>query len=421
MRLLKIFSLLFAMSSPVWLLAQTGYSPYTLQGLGERHKNGVINNQAMGGIGIGTASSYFLNTVNPALLPVNYLTVFEIGISGEYRDLTDDNTTASVGGASLSYLAAAFPIFPQRWTMSVGLEPYSSVNYQIDTEETFETTNALVRSTLQGEGGISQAYMGHGVRFLKNFYAGVRVNFLFGSITDQSIVDFTEDNINANFITAVFERNSFRDVQLRTGLSYRAKLNETTDLRLGLIYDLGSEMNVERFQSLERRSRASEVLELDTLVSGEESTLSVPQGIGFGFSFDKDLKWKIGADIFLQESVPFRGNEQAAPVQRLRIGLGGEITPDLTAVKGYFKRVTYRLGVSYERTPFSLDGNTVNDFGINFGLTLPIPNSAGSGVNLAFLAGQRDVTGQNAVREAYFGFSFGATFNDRWFIKRKYD
>lgn len=77
------------------------------------------------------------------------------------------------------------------------------------------------------------------------------------------------------------------------------------------------------------------------------------------------------------------------------------------------------MGLQYEKTPFVFNGEDINDFGINFGVTLPVSNA--SSIHTSFLFGQRGKTENDLIRERYFRVSLGITFNDRWFTKVKYD
>lgn len=77
------------------------------------------------------------------------------------------------------------------------------------------------------------------------------------------------------------------------------------------------------------------------------------------------------------------------------------------------------MGLQYEKTPFMVNNESVDDFGITFGLSLPIANA--SSIHTSFLLGQRGNIENGLIRERYFRFSLGVTFNDRWFQRVKYD
>lgn len=97
------------------------------------------------------------------------------------------------------------------------------------------------------------------------------------------------------------------------------------------------------------------------------------------------------------------------------MALGGEYTPDYAATD-FFKRVTYRIGVS--KAPFFANGKKVDDFGINFGFSLPAGRSS---IDIALKAGQRGSVTENGLKENYIKAYLGVTLNDQWFVKRKFD
>ena len=131
------------------------------------------------------------------------------------------------------------------------------------------------------------------------------------------------------------------------------------------------------------------------------------------------MKWSIAADVFLQDWSQYQAVDGASEglTQYSRLALGGEFTPDYLSIS-YLKRITYRTGVSVENNPFLANNEKVKDFGINFGLSLP---AGRSNLNLAFRTGTRGNKSKNILQENYFKVYFGITFNDQWFIKRKFD
>ena len=106
-----------------------------------------------------------------------------------------------------------------------------------------------------------------------------------------------------------------------------------------------------------------------------------------------------------------------------KVSIGGEYTIDPTSVTSYFKRIIFRLGSSFEETPYLIDNNgqfnQVRDFGINFGWTLPV--SKLSSLDMAFRVGRRGNISETILEENYYRVYLGISFNDRWFIKRRYD
>jgi hypothetical protein len=66
-----------------------------------------------------------------------------------------------------------------------------------------------------------------------------------------------------------------------------------------------------------------------------------------------------------------------------------------------------------------VNNDQIYDFGINFGVSLPVGQA--SLVNLALQYGQRDGSLTTAISENYIRFSLGLTVNDIWFYRRKID
>ncbi len=115
-----------------------------------------------------------------------------------------------------------------------------------------------------------------------------------------------------------------------------------------------------------------------------------------------------------------------------RFSAGGFFIPDYSSFTSYWKRIVYRLGVRYEETGLLVKDIPLNDFGISFGLGLPlgapIPTTnslqyAGmfSNVNIGFELGRRGTTTYGRIEEDYFKVSISLSLNDKWFVKRKYD
>lgn len=80
-------------------------------------------------------------------------------------------------------------------------------------------------------------------------------------------------------------------------------------------------------------------------------------------------------------------------------------------------RSTIRAGIEYERLPYQVNQNNVDDIGINFGTSIPIYSL--SLLNLALKAGTRGTVNDGLVRENYIKVSLGLSINDNsWFYKK---
>jgi hypothetical protein len=133
------------------------------------------------------------------------------------------------------------------------------------------------------------------------------------------------------------------------------------------------------------------------------------------------MKWMISADFIVQDWTDYQNYDGESPLlsDSYRGSLGFELIPDANSVSSYMKRIIYRTGVFYERTPYVVNNDQIYNFGINFGVSLPVGQA--SLVNLALQYGQRDGSLTTAISENYIGFSLGLTVNDVWFYRRKID
>jgi hypothetical protein len=173
---------------------------------------------------------------------------------------------------------------------------------------------------------------------------------------------------------------------------------------------------------MERRTLTGITLSEDTLFNQFEGTMTLPSQFGFGVSLVNVFKWTAGVDVRLQNwsnYSNFDGSNEGLDNSML-ISVGGEYTPDAGDINKLLKRVSYRIGFSYEKTPQLLNNENIKDIGINFGMSIPVSNI--SSLDLGFKYGTKGSISKIGLKEDYFKFQMGLTLNDRlWFIKRKFD
>jgi hypothetical protein len=394
-----------------------GQSIYSFQGLGSLAHQGMPNNVGMGELGIGSPTLWHVNTQNPANLVYNSFSTFQIGIEGDKRSFSGDNITGSDFDAGLRFMAYAFPILPGKWSSSFGILPLSTVNYNTSSEGTVNgDPNVEKFINDRGEGGLTNFYWANGFSIKGKYRIGIRFNYTFGSIDKETFITIGGDDVQANTLSFL-DQTSYSDIDFSLGTSYRHVLSENTSLNFGLIYSNGSKMSGKNVQELVRLSGNGNTIETRE-VSNSKTEFELPRNIGFGISYQKLNNYLIGMDIETQAwensstpSTSFRN--------QTKLVLGASWTPDHNNVNSYFKRATYRIGFNYTKTPYIVNNEAINDFGINFGASLPV--SGLSSIDLAAKFGQLGTTNNGLIKESYYKIVIGATINDRWFIKRKYD
>ncbi|WP_240773258.1 hypothetical protein [Pontibacter sp. SGAir0037] len=403
-----------------------GNTPYSRYGLGEQNLNlGSIRAAGMAGIGVSAANGLLANTTNPALLAYNGSTVFDFGIAGEYKTLSNSSRSQRDGNANLYTLALSVPV-TKRWSSAVNLRPFTSVSYQINEIGTLESNpEALVARRYTGEGGLSEVFWGHGVRITKGLTVGVSASYLFGTnintssaqVEDTSLVGFNNERVVFN------ESTMYRGFLFRAGASYRQKLKDNLFLNLGAVYSHDANINARRDTSYSRITNTDAIVDDNILPGRMEGKVTVPGSLQAGISIDNGSNLTLATELYMQQWSEFQNLEgERELANSYRASIGGEYTPDVNAINSYLKRITYRGGVYYGKTPYALNNEHLTDKGVTVGFTMPIGLASVYEMfqlNGAFGYGKRGTTDNGLIAENYFRFSMGVTINSRWFIKRR--
>ncbi len=413
------------------LFGQAVRSPFSTYGIGDIYGDYLIQNQGMGGMGVSQPQYWYINNQNPALLVYNLNTVFQAGLVGESKKVIGADGNEKGLGGNLNYLATAFPVKPitrnpyrTRWSTAVGLMPYSTVNYNlayieraIDGAGDLQDSVAIIES---GSGGLNQFYWSNGVTIAKNLSVGIKAAYVFGPLETSYQNQFINRDTQApNFFTEVKEKTSVKDFKFTFGISYGDTLRKNYGYQIGATYSPVARLNASRRAEVLRFIPGRPVaIEGDTLFS-RGGSMRIPGSLTVGVSYYRINRWLIGTEFNYQDWSTFESvvQDDEGLGENWRVALGGELTPD-PYDDNLLKRMTYRLGVNYEKYPFIVNGNQVNDFGINFGFSIPANRSS---LDMAFKVGKRGDRGENIFEETYFKVYFGVTFNDKWFIQRKFD
>lgn len=401
---------------------QAARSPFSSYGLGEQFGNGLTHNQGMGGIGVSNPQFWYINSLNPALLVYNRLTAFEAGLIGEKRTQVSDSLTQQSGSGNLNYLVLSVPIKPGWWTSSVSLMPFTRLNYQLKYQGPVEgTTGNTVEIIEVGSGGINQFSWSNGVSLNKNISIGLRASYLFSATVSEysSVLSQTAIAISPK----IYDRTFVSDFQFSPGFSLRLDSLTKKNYRLnfGVVYDFKANLNAKFYQRVERWSPVG-IIDSLTTISNQPGTITIPGNLIAGLSFTKPpYRWMAAVDASYADYSQYRDLTGGNPYQanNWRVSAGLEITPDHASLSNYLKRVTYRTGVSLEKYPYLVNGTAVKDFGITFGLSLPVNRV--SSLDLALKVGKKGDRTLNTIEENYIKLYFGITFNDQWFIKRRFD
>jgi hypothetical protein len=421
---------LFLIGASVSALGQAASTPFSSFGIGDYYGQAQAQSQGMAGLGISHPEYWYINTQNPALLVFNRFTTFQAGIVGESRTIRNESVTEKNTNGNLNYLAFSVPVYrgENAWnnskiTSSLSLQPYTSVNYLFTHRQPVIGTTDSADVTEQGKGGINALSLATGINLHRYVSVGFKANYLFSSIENnyRNIVQL--DNQAIVFTPLIHQRFHYSDFSFAGGVSVHidSLFGGNYRLNFGSVYDFQANVRTEYFETLVRTNISGQEISSDTLTSSRLGYTVIPSTWSTGLSISKGENWMFGADLRMSNYTQFLNFEkkQVDAETGWKMTVGGQFIPNPTSLSSYLKRVTYRTGVSLEQLPYLVNGNQVRDFGINFGLSLPV--SRISSVDLGFRWGKRGNIAEHTIDEKYFKIYFGVTFNDTWFIKRRFD
>lgn len=411
------------------MYAQDGsVSPYSYFGIGDLRAKSTVENQMMGGIAV-YADSIHISLKNPAAygklgLTGNDkvgLTTYTAGVSR--REITLSNFTAQekTSITTLDYLALGFSL-GKGLGIGFGIMPYSSVGYNL-VGETTNTDQAVVTNTYSGDGGLNKVYFSAGYELRKDVSVGASASYNFGTIGNDR-VQAVEDVLFGTFD----RRNSKIDgVDFNFAVNYTPAISDKhtlhTSLRVNTQTNLKS-INTQEVGSYSLITGSNiESIDVDLEASRLGDTeLKIPATTTLGLGYGENKKWFLGAEYSFQSlgsfTNDFLGATNIVYEDASTFAVGGFYVPDYSSFTSYYKRITYRAGFRADKTGMIVNNKEVNDFGITFGLGLPLGRSF-SNINLGFELGKKGTTSANLIEEKYFKINIGLSLNDMWFQKRK--
>lgn len=406
-------------------------SPYSFYGIGSLKFKGTVENRSMGGLSI-YSDSIHVNLRNPASYAGENLKSWggknrpiKFAVGGGYTNTLLETTSNSqrTSASTFDYLVINIPV--GKFGFGFGLLPFTSVGYQL---ESFNE-NGAVTNRFEGEGGVNKAFLGLGYQLAKGLSAGIDFQYNFGNI-QNSLFDFQYINgVALQNITQENNRSDLSGLNINLGLSYKTMVSSKLELVSSIIYTPESNItskNVRTLSSVSTLVSQTTTIETNLAASGLDKTnLVLPSKFTFGSGIGEPRKWFVGMETnFLRTSDfsnPLVDNEVSYE-DAYSFSFGGFFIPEFNSFNNYLKRVVYRAGFRTEETGLNINGESIKEFGISFGVGIPVGDPRlFSNANFGFEIGERGTTNGNLVKENFINFQLSLSLNDRWFQKRKYD
>jgi|YNPMSStandDraft_1061717.scaffolds.fasta_scaffold00207_8 hypothetical protein len=454
----KLFTTFYFIIVAIISTAQSfSLSPYSKFGIGDLTYNTYVPGISMGYTSIAQRSNRYVNQNNPAAATaidtLSFIT--DISIVGRTINLKNNYKSHTQTNTDVSFIAIGFPI-TKKWKTYIGIAPISNVGYKISEEKLIDTL--LLSNLYKGDGGFSEVFFSNGFDLIKThslkktnnninnhnhhkLALGLKTSYIFGSLDKYTNASFPEEQYIFDLYKT--ERIIANDIQLKTGLQYEFLKQEeienikTNKLKIIVGFTYGHLTNIKAKQTrlITKFINIQGAITKDTIenIVNKNGHIQFPRTIGSGITIEIRDKFSWATDFIFQEwsSVKFF-NEHTTLKNSFFIGSGIQYIPDPTKFYYYWKMINYRLGLYYNKTYLNINSKNINEFGITFGLGLPISKTdKGEGtmikrklppmINLSFSYSNRGTLKNNLIKEQFLQFSIGLNLHDIWFVKRKFN
>ncbi len=450
----------------------TGFNPFSRYAFGELAPIGGSAQQALAASGIAlqtdTLPPTLVNMVNPAAWSDLRYTALDIGSDLQFQRIQQRSALNDYSNVRFLNATLALPL-KKHGGLVLGIMPYSQSGYNLT--QTLTAAAGTCTQNVQAFGGWNRAVLGFGLhpfprRLLafkyRNLYVpdsskhhtgfayawrktsvellsqcsfGVQASWLFGTLDQISRFVYPNSNLYSNTLSrnALSVNGYLVQGGLQTGFTLDSSLFKTQrrplqqPIRIGFGYTYQVPTPIHPVQELDVYSYILNGAGAETIRDTLSSTLQIlpinaPLEQGFGLGIKRGEQWQWHADVHSGDwSKIMNPTQNIAFEKSMRYATGIYYQPDKLAFgKGtYFKRVVYRAGLQYQTGPLRYQGTLVTDWNVNLGLSLPLAqNRLFNTANLSFRIGQNGIPGYQTT---YVRIFLGCTFQDRWFLKYKYD
>lgn len=417
--MIKQFIVSLTLIFSVTAMGQTASSsPYSFYGIGDLVFKGTVETRSMGGINM-LKDSIHINVQNAAGLSDLMYTTYSIGGNLNKTSLKTDSDDESAQRISLDYLLIGVPI-SKRIVTAIGLMPFTSVGYQI---RNISDDESIPSYRYYGNGGINRVYAGVGYKINKSFSVGADFNYNFGEISTSNI------SILSNIQYGTREKNisNISGANVNLSLLYNQKLTQKLTLFSSLIYSPEGELTLQNQRNI-ATVQFSETFG-ETVIESEDipvddTKIMIPSKFTLGLGIGQLQKWSVGAELSIIQAKKFSNRftdiRQVSFENSTKLNIGGYYLPNFKSFTSYFSRVNYRAGFFYQNTGMVINNESITNFGITFGLGLPLSGSF-SNMNIGYEYGKRGTTNAGLIQENYSNITISLSLNDKWFLKRKID
>jgi len=439
---LSVVVLLITITTTSW--AQVGTSSlYSRYGIGDLEQTALGQSLGLGGTGIALRTPYEINPLNPASYSAFYPAknrmddnslgqvkypnfMFQAGVRFKRTNSETASSLLTDYNYGLRSMAMGFHI-NKYWSASAGMMPYSSIGYQVNTEDSLFSGSYGIkaRNAYLGTGGLSRLYLGNSFKY-KQFSVGFNANYIFGN---QKIISETAvEDLSFSSAVSTTQTMDIRGLMLDFGTQFSDTIADKFIYTLGAIYTANSNLSTystyrtQQTYKINSPDFVTRVLINDTIANGK---MLLPQMYGGGFSLRTD-KWMVAADYKTQNwsEALFLGETKSELTNSTTYSFGAEYTPEVNS-DNFFKHSSYRIGMRASDYYLNVGGVQVVDNAVSLGIGIPLTTKRPGlrtpfRINIGFEAGQRGSLEQGMILENYYLVNMNFNMGSIWFIKKQF-
>lgn len=397
-------------------------SPYSSFGIGtiNRSSSGVLD--AMGGTSYAMQNPYYINFRNPASYAAFDSLSFIADVSAYVYSsrLAQNQLTQRNNYVRPAYLSLGLSV-TKYWRTSLGILPFSTVGYNIETEKTIENIGNVTYS-YSGKGGVNQLYWGNAFKICKGLSIGLNASYMFGTISSISNSEFDGNYLFNTYINDAFVVHG---LHFTGGIQYFFNAGENHKIGLGAVY--GNTAYIWAKENLLINSYSGNFVTTttyDTVLSQDDArgNLKIPQSVGAGFSYSYKDKYLVAADLTWQNWKKYHFMKPADSLNNsLTASVGFQYIPNPLSTK-FFQRMAFRVGGKYSTGELSLRNKPISEFGVCIGVGIPLNTfNTHSSLNIMLEYGKIGTLANNLISQNYFKVSLTFILQEKWYQRVKLD
>ena len=380
-------------------------SPFSRYAYGDLNENVPTGYRAMGGVGYGMRSNRAINPAQPASFTAcDTLTfMFDVAASASWSHYVDASGVKNKANGNLEYVTMQFPLYKRWIAMSVGLQPYSSVGYNIAMSDSINSDYHYT-TTYYGDGNISQVYGGLSFNVCNWFAFGANVYYMWGDLSHVRMLSFTESGVNS---TIQYENLSVSNVRFRAGAQFFHSWDKHA-FSLGAVFEPRMKLNSEL---LAYESQAGDTAYVYT--DGWE--LPMMWGVGGSYTWANRLTLAFDYEHQYMASAMYGGVAGSASglQDRSRYSFGVEYRHNPMGRK-YAERMLWRAGINIQDEYVAIVGGKKVSASIGLGFPLW---SVGTVINTTIEYTHRG--SKAGIEDNSLRLTIGASIAESWFMKRR--